>query len=100
MEEKKIVYVGMSIDILHHGHINILNEASKFGKVLVGLLSDRAISTGKRVPLLNFEQRKKIVESLKYVSEIVIQDEWDYSKNLVRYKPDYMIHGDEWLSVH
>ena len=98
MEETACVYVGMSIDILHHGHINILKEASKYGKVLVGLLSDRAISTGKRVPLLNFEQRKKIVESLKYVSEIVIQDEWDYSKNLVRYKPDYMIHGDEWLS--
>ena len=98
MKESATVYVGMSIDILHHGHINILEKASKYGKVIVGLLSDKAISTGKRVPLLTFEQRKKIVESLKNVSEIVIQDEWDYSKNLIKYKPDYMIHGDDWLS--
>ena len=98
MKKSPKVYVGMSIDILHHGHINILEKASEFGKVIVGLLSDKAISTGKRMPLLTFEQRKKIVANLKNVSEIVIQDEWDYSKNLIKYKPDYMIHGDDWLS--
>ena len=98
MKKTSNIYVGMSIDILHHGHINIIEKASNYGKVIVGLLSDKAISTGKRVPLLTFEQRKKIVENLKNVSEIVIQDEWDYSKNLIKYKPDYMIHGDDWLS--
>jgi len=98
MKKSPKVYVGMSIDILHHGHINILEKASEFGKVIVGLLSDKAISTGKRMPLLTFEQRKKIVANLKNVSEIVIQDEWDYSKNLIKYRPDFMIHGDDWLS--
>tara|TARA_S200000501_G_C20808804_1_gene737436 strand:- start:257 stop:1564 length:1308 start_codon:yes stop_codon:yes gene_type:complete len=98
MKKSSNVYVGMSIDILHHGHINILEKASRYGKVIVGLLSDKAIVTGKRVPMLTFEHRKKIVESLKNVSNVVIQDEWDYSKNLIKYKPDYMIHGDDWLS--
>ncbi len=98
MKDKSSIYVGMSIDILHHGHINILEKASQYGNVIVGLLSDKAISTAKRVPLLTFKQRKKIVESLKNVSEIVTQDEWDYSNNLIKYKPDYMIHGDDWLS--
>ena len=98
MKKSPKVYVGMSIDILHHGHINILEKASEFGKVIVGLLSDKAISNGKRMPLLTFEQRKKIVANLKNVSEIVIQDEWDYSKNLIKYRPDFMIHGDDWLS--
>ena len=98
MKKSPKVYVGMSIDILHHGHINILEKASEFGKVIVGLLSDKAISTSKRMPLLTFEQRKKIVANLKNVSEIVIQDEWDYSKNLIKYRPDFMIHGDDWLS--
>ena len=98
MKEKPKVYIGMSIDILHHGHINIIEKASEYGNVIVGLLSDKAISTGKRVPLLTFEQRKKIVENLRHVSEIVVQDEWDYSKNIIKYRPDYMIHGDDWLS--
>ena len=98
MKKIKNVYVGMSIDILHHGHINIIDKASEYGRVIVGLLSDKAISTGKRVPMLTFEQRKIILESIKNVAEIVVQDEWDYSKNLIKYKPDFMIHGDDWLS--
>ena len=90
------IYVGMSVDVLHHGHINILEKASKYGKVVVGLLTDKAIAIGKRLPLLNYEQRLKIVRGIKYVSEVVPQEDWDYSNNLLKYKPEFMIHGDDW----
>lgn len=90
------IYVGMSVDVLHHGHINILEKASNYGKVVVGLLTDKAIAIGKRLPLLNYEQRLKIVKGIKYVSEVVPQEDWDYSNNLLKYKPEYMIHGDDW----
>lgn len=91
-----IVYVGMTADILHHGHINILKEARKYGEVTVGLLSDRAIATYKRIPHLTFEQRRLIFEQLRDVSAIIEQAEWDYSPTLRRLKPDFMIHGDDW----
>jgi len=97
MNESPKVYLGLSLDILHHGHINIINKASFYGEVIVGLLSDKALAEGKRLPLLTYEKRKKILEGIKNVSHIVCQDEWDYSKNLLKIKPDYMIHGDDWL---
>ncbi len=96
MYKKTRIYVGLSIDILHHGHINILEKASTYGEVIVGLLTDSAIAMGKRLPLLNYEQRLKIVQGIKYVSEVVPQEDWDYSNNLIKYKPEYMIHGDDW----
>ena len=67
----KTVYVGMSADIVHHGHINIINEAQRHGRVIVGLLTDRAIASYKRVPLLTWEQRRTVVESIKGVDEVV-----------------------------
>ena len=96
MREEPEIYVGMSVDILHHGHINILEKASSYGKVIVGLLTDKAITFGKRLPMLNYENRLKIIEGIKYVSRVVPQEEWDYSNNLKKYKPDFMIHGDDW----
>lgn len=95
-EDKKIVYVGMCADLIHHGHINIIKEASKLGKVVVGLLTDEAIASYKRAPLLNFEQRKKIVENIKGVYKVVPQNELDYVDNLKRIKPQYVVHGDDW----
>lgn len=94
---KKKAYIGMSIDILHHGHINIIKAAQAYGDVVVGLLTDAAIADHKRLPYLNYEQRKQIVEHINGVSEVVPQEEWDYSANIRRYKPDIMVHGDDWL---
>ena len=91
------VYIGMSIDILHHGHINIIQHAAKLGKVTIGLLIDKAIADHKRLPYLKFEQRKKIVENIVGVEKVVPQNEWDYSVNIKKYKPDYMVHGDDWV---
>ena len=68
---KKIVYIGMSADILHHGHLNIINEGKKLGAVVIGLLTDEAISSYKRLPLITFENRKRLLENIKGVEEIV-----------------------------
>ena len=94
--KNKIVYISLSVDILHHGHINLINHAKKYGKVVAGLLTDNAISNHKRLPLLNFSQRKKILENISGVTKVIAQNEWEYSKNILKLKPDYMVHGDDW----
>ncbi len=86
----------MTADILHPGLIHIINEAAKYGDVIVGLLTDRAIAEHKRLPYLTYEQRKEVVEHIKGVKEVVPQDDWSYVNNLRRLKPDYIIHGDDW----
>lgn len=91
------VYLGMTIDVLHHGHINIIDEARKYGRVIVGLLTDEAVADYKRLPYLTFESRKKIIENIVGVSEVISQNEWDYAPNIRKYQPEFMIHGDDWL---
>ncbi len=92
----KKVYVAMSADIIHPGHLNIINEARKYGEVILGLLTDNAIASYKRLPFLTFEQRKIIVENIKGVSQVVPQTTLDYVPNLRKIKPDYVVHGDDW----
>lgn len=92
----KTVYVGMSADIIHQGHLNIINEASKLGEVIVGILTDEAVASYKRLPLLTFENRQAIVAALKGVHRVVAQETLDYAPNLRKYKPDYVVHGDDW----
>jgi phosphoenolpyruvate phosphomutase len=92
----KTVYVGMTADIIHPGIVNIIHQASLLGEVLVGLLTDSAIVTYKRLPYLSYEQRKQVVESLRDVSRVVPQEEWSYVPNLKKYKPGIIIHGDDW----
>ncbi len=92
----KSVYLGMTADIIHPGIINILKEASAKGEVTIGLLTDSAIATHKRLPFLTYEQRKQVVENLKGVARVVPQEEWSYVPNLKKYKPDFIIHGDDW----
>ena len=94
--KNKIVYVPLAVDILHSAHINILKKAKKYGKVVVGLLTDKAISEYKKLPLINYDERFKILSGIKFVDRIVEQSSWDYSKNIKKYKPDYFIHGDDW----
>ena len=92
----KKVYVGMSADLIHPGHLNIIKEASKLGDVIVGVLTDKAIASYKRLPTLKYEQRKLIIESIKGVTEVIPQNELDYSINLRAVKPDFVVHGDDW----
>lgn len=90
------VYVGMSADLIHPGHLNILNEAAKLGDVTVGLLTDKAIASYKRLPYLEYEQRKLVLENLKSVSQVIPQETLDYTYNLEKIKPDFVVHGDDW----
>ena len=96
MKKNKIVYVPLAVDILHTGHINVINKAKKYGKVIIGLLSDKAISEYKAIPSLGYKERYNIVKNLKNVSQIVKQDSWDYSEILNKLKPEYFVHGDDW----
>ena len=92
----KNVYVAMSADIIHHGHLNIINTAKKLGTVTVGLLTDEAIASYKRLTYIPFDQRKLMVENIKGVSKVIAQDTLDYTTNLRLIKPDYVVHGDDW----
>ena len=92
----KIVYVPMGADIIHSGHLNILKHAQKYGEIVIGLFTDSAIAEYKRLPLIGYNQRYDIIKNIKGVSKVVPQDTWDYSKNLNKLKPDYVVHGDDW----
>ncbi len=92
----KKVYIGMSADLIHPGHLNIINEGRKLGSVIVGLLTDEAIASYKRLPYMTYEQRKIIVENIVGVIEVIPQTTLDYVPNLLVIKPDYVVHGDDW----
>jgi len=92
----KSVYVAMSADIIHPGHLNIVKEASLLGEVTVGVLTDAAIASYKRLPYMNYEQRAAVVSALKGVSRVVPQETLDYIPNLKKFKPDFVVHGTDW----
>jgi len=95
--KKKLVYIGLTADTIHHGHINLIENAKRYGNVIVGLLTDKAVSDYKRLPLLSYEHRKKILMNIKGVEKVVAQNEWDYSTNIRKFKPEYMLHGNDWI---
>ena len=88
----------MSADLLHKGHINIIKEASKYGEVIIGLLTDKAIASYKRVPYMTYDARKIVIEQIKGVTKVIPQLTLDYNDNLLELKPDYIVHGDDWKS--
>lgn len=92
----KKVYVGMSADLIHPGHMNIIKEASKLGELTVGLLTDSAIASYKRLPYMTFQQRKEVIENIKGVDKVIEQSTLDYRSNLEKLKPDFVVHGDDW----
>jgi len=92
----KKVYVSLIADILHAGHINILKEATKCGDIIVGLLTNKACGELNDVPYLSYEKRKEVVENLKFVKEVIPQNSASYKDNLLKLKPEYVVHGDDW----
>ena len=92
----KIAYLGMSADLIHPGHLNVIKAAQKYGNVIVGLLTDKAIASYKRVPFMNYDQRYEIISNIKGVESVVPQETLDYVPNLLKIRPDYVIHGDDW----
>ena len=86
----------MSADLVHPGHLNIIKRAAELGEVTVGLLTDKAIASYKRVPYMTFEQRRIVVENLKGVTKVIPQETLDYVPNLTSMRPDFVVHGDDW----
>lgn len=93
---RKTVYIAMSADIVHPGHLNIIKEGQKLGDVTIGLLTDRAIASYKRVPLMTYEQRFEIINNIKGVTKVIAQETLDYRPNLRLLKPDFVVHGTDW----
>ena len=94
---RKSVFVPMSADFLHHGHINLLEKAKKYGKIIVGLMTDKGIASYKGVkPFINYKNRKKIIKQIKLVSKIIPLNGLIYSKIAKKHKFNYVVHGDDW----
>lgn len=96
MSENKVVYTCFSTDVIHKGHINIVNKAKELGKVIIGVMSDEAAVKYDRFPTISFEERLNMIKNIDGVSEAVPQETVSYKDNLLKYKPDYVVHGDEW----
>ena len=96
MKSKKTVYVGMSADLIHPGHLNIINKASKLGYLIVGLLTDKAIASYKKKPTMKFNDRLLVISSIKGVDKVIRQNTLDYTNNLRKIKPKFVVHGDDW----
>tara|TARA_B100000886_G_scaffold321835_1_gene264374 strand:- start:441 stop:1748 length:1308 start_codon:yes stop_codon:yes gene_type:complete len=96
MKDSKKVYLALSADLLHHGHMNVLSKAASLGEITIGLMTDEAIAKYKRLPNLTYQQREIVVRGLKGVKDIIPQKTMDYSDNLKKLKPDYVVHGDDW----
>ena len=93
----KKVYVAMSVDIIHQGHLNVINEARNLGDVIVGLHTDDVIRGYWRNPIMKYKERKEVVSNIKGIVSVVPQDSLDQVPNLIEIKPDYVVHGDDWL---
>lgn len=94
--KKKIVYMCFSTDIIHGGHISIIQKAAQLGELIVGVLTDEVVASYKRFPVLTYEQRAKLFEGIKGVYKVVPQNTLSYAENLRKFKPDYVVHGDDW----
>ena len=92
----KTVYMAMSADIIHQGHLNVINEARKLGDVIVGLHTDDVIRGYWRNPIMKYDERKEVIENIKGVIKVVAQDTLDQVPNILDIKPDYVVHGDDW----
>ncbi|MBQ8281427.1 MAG: phosphoenolpyruvate mutase [Lachnospiraceae bacterium] len=96
--ENRTVYMCFSTDTIHSGHIAIIKKAQKLGKLIIGVLSDEAVASYKRFPLIQFSERKALMESIANVYRVVEQKTLSYKENLEKYKPTYVVHGDDWKS--
>ncbi len=94
--EKDLVYVGMVGDLLHAGHINVLEKAKSLGRVVVGVLTDSAVAGYKRLPFLSFEERVNVVKNINGVEKVIAQTSLSYRENLLELRPKYVVHGDDW----
>ena len=93
---QRLVYMCFSTEYIHSGHVAILHKARRLGRLIVGVLSDEAVASYKRYPLIPYEERKALFENLAGVERVVEQKSLSYKENLEALKPDYVVHGDDW----
>ena len=93
---ERTVYMCFSTEYIHSGHVAIINKARRLGRLIVGVLSDEAVSSFKRYPLIPFAERKALIENIAGVERVVTQDTLSYARNLRDLKPDYVVHGNDW----
>lgn len=93
---ERTVYMCFSTEYIHSGHMAIINKARRLGRLIIGVLSDEAVASFKRFPLIPFEERKALLENIAGVERVVTQDTLSYAKNLHELKPDYVVHGNDW----
>ena len=94
--KRRTVYMSFSTDVLHSGHIALIHKASRFGRLIIGVLTDEAVASYKRFPLVPFSERKALFENISGVYRVVAQDGLSYKKNIEKYHPTYVVHGDDW----
>lgn len=94
----KKIYACFCTDVIHEGHLNIIEQAKQYGEVIAGVLSDQAMIKYNRFPIVSFEERKRMLEEIPGISEVVVQKEVMYEETLKKLRPDYVIHGDNWKS--
>lgn len=92
----KKVYISFSTDILHSGHMALIKKSTMLGNVIVGVLTDEAVAGYKRFPLVPYEERKILFENIKGICQVVKQDSLSYKESILKYRPDYVVHGDDW----
>lgn len=87
----------MSADFLHHGHINLLQKAKKYGNIIIGLMTDAGIkSYKKKSPYFTYKLRKKVLKEIKCIKKIIPLNGLEYAKTARKYQLDYFVHGDDW----
>lgn len=96
MENNKKIYACFCTDVIHDGHLNIVNEAKKYGSVIIGVLSDEALIRYNRFPTVSLEERIRLCKAIDGVEKVVVQNEMQYDDIISLIKPDYVIHGDNW----
>ena len=95
--ENRTVYMCFATEIIHSGHISIIKKAERLGKLIIGILSDEAVASFKRFPLIPFEERKSLIKNISGVSNVLKQNTLSYTENIRKLKPNYVVHGDDWI---
>ena len=95
-KNERTVYMCFSTDMIHSGHISIIKKAQQLGKLTIGVLSDEAVASHKRFPLVSFDDRKTVFENIAGVERVVEQKKLSYADIIRELKPDYVVHGDDW----
>jgi len=97
-DNKKTVYMCFSTDVIHGGHTSIIEKAAQLGELTIGMLTDEVVASYRRFPVLKYEERVKLLQSIKGVSRVIPQKTLSYAENLRMLKPDYVVHGDNWVT--